>query len=85
MYDIYTWLLGQVVVVASKPFYSEIPKGREQSRNIPPNCKTVPGALNRVRVATINVIAMLWALLAVGITGLIVVPLALSLLQRGGP
>jgi len=46
-----TWLLAQVVVAARKTFYSAIPQNHEQRRNIPANCKTVPGALNSIRTA----------------------------------
>jgi hypothetical protein len=51
IYVIYAWPLAQAVVVARKPFYSAIPKNREQARNIPANCKTFSGTLNRVRSA----------------------------------
>ena len=72
-----TWLLAQVVVAARKTFYSAIPQNHEQRRNIPANCKTVPGALNSIRTA-INIVVATWVLLAVAIVGLVVGGLVLD-------
>jgi hypothetical protein len=79
IYGIYRWVLDQAVDVARKAFYSAIPKNREQSRNIPHNCKTFPDTLNGFRATIINVVITTWVLLAVAIIGVVGVGLAISL------